>query len=44
MIYSSVFNDPEVRAMAAKHYAKFQRKGIFSATYELGGAEEPEPE
>lgn len=43
-IYSSVFNDAEVREMATKHYAKFQRKGVFSVIYELGEAEAPAPE
>lgn len=34
--YASIFNDPEVLEKASKHRERFQRKGIFSATYELG--------
>lgn len=41
--YASAFNDQDLRQKARKHYDYFQRKGIFSAVYELASEPEPEP-
>jgi hypothetical protein len=40
LTYASTFGDPAIVEAMRKHRERFRRKGVFSATYELGGAGE----
>jgi hypothetical protein len=40
LIYATVFGDASVREKMQKHQKRFRDKGIFSALYEMGGANE----
>lgn len=43
LAYANTFNDPEVRQKAVRWRDKFERKGVFSALYELASEPDPEP-
>ncbi len=39
LVYAGTFGDPDVLEKMRKHRDRFQRKGVFSALYELGSEE-----